>query len=150
MSNEPFFACQAPGCGQECIYPADELQMLYELPTCAQCYHEATYGDPEANSDVWDGLPAFIPDADKRIAELEAEVARLMLLTSWRPMETAPKDGTSFLCVDAEEHNVVYYCVESEGWYLQDNNFIYMFGKYWMPLLAPPASPENTPTEGVE
>lgn len=48
-----------------------------------------------------DGIPSDEPEALRmictRLVRAEAEVARLREAAAWRPIETAPKDGTLFL-----------------------------------------------------
>lgn len=86
----------------------------------------------------------------ERIAELEAEVGR----RRWRPMDTAPKDGTRILLgkkgfVDAAE-----WQAEARGW-VQNNHpdsgwpdQIFYDPEGWMPLPEPPSALPLAEREG--
>lgn len=70
-------------------------------------------------------------------------------MTDWQPIETAPKDGESFLAVDANngpEYRVVYYDDDPLHlpyiWHVEDAgagfNHHENFFTHWMPLPEPP------------
>lgn len=85
-----------------------------------------------------------------RIAELETERA-------WRPIESAPKDGTCFdaWLGDAEDEDLEFYCGNtkyrrSPNWHWLDGKFrpfmglrpipVFVQPTHWQPLPAPPAA----------
>ena len=90
---------------------------------------------------------------DSRIAELEAEIARLREQTQWRPIETAPKDGSLILGWDNKvmrgkgaacvmlwarnEHTQKHEWMNFSNAYRVDNP------RYWMPLPQPPQTQES-------
>jgi len=75
-------------------------------------------------------------------------------MNDWQPIETAPKDGTTILAVDAliqDTHAVVYY---DDGlypgsiyvWHVTDTTIAYHRDRFthWMPLPAqPPQEPKT-------
>ncbi len=76
-------------------------------------------------------------DAHLDRRDLIAEVERL---TAWRPMESAPKDGTDVLCLcEGIGVRVLYWHTHFEGWTLagSDANDYEPIG--WLP--TPPESP---------
>jgi len=72
-------------------------------------------------------------------------------MNNWQPIETAPKDGTAILAVDAltqDTHSVVYYdALDSKSiyvWRMTDSTSAYHKDRFthWMPL---PAQPTQEP-----
>lgn len=87
-------------------------------------------------------------------------------MSEWRPIETAPTDGTEFLAYDAKagKMDVAYaasikmdggdffrvYAVQSDGEYgPSDDEFGYASNSitHWMPLPKPPVSTHNPEKE---
>lgn len=73
----PLFSCCDDICRIERSLPAYMLAMSEKGPVCEECYDNW-----EVDRD-WHDLPRFIPASDARIAELEAEVARLKNQSEW-------------------------------------------------------------------
>lgn len=83
--TEPLFSCQVESCREEVSYPASCLRTLIDKPICQDCYDNCfelqipkTF-DEEGDPDEvvwWRELPPFVPDHEKRIADLEAENKR--------------------------------------------------------------------------
>lgn len=59
----------------------------------------------------------------------------------WRPIETAPKDGSNVLVFDIDVGWVVAYWL-NDGWLLVGGKFG-AYPKCWLPLPAPPAGEER-------
>lgn len=75
--NGPWFPCDIEGCSDDVAHPADMLHLYEGKPICEDCFDAMFSHTEEFTPDSWLGLPAFIPEADKRIAELEVENERL-------------------------------------------------------------------------
>ena len=67
MSKEPIFSPDCP-CQGEVSLPASELRLLDGELWCSECYYYEHAIDEYSN---WTDLPQFIPEADKRIAEMD-------------------------------------------------------------------------------
>lgn len=88
---------------------------------------------------------------DPRIAELEAENARLRAAAEWKPISEAPKDGTEVLLffLGSESPVVIgHHFGDDGGWYPQDATTFNGndFGDdptLFMPLPAPPTEAEK-------
>jgi len=93
-------------------------------------------------------LPAIEPVTDEDVM-----VARLTAANGWRPIETAPKDGTWFLAISAGEHKwtgakfrPVIVAITPEGDYIADDisdEFVEFEPSelpltHWMPLPKEP------------
>lgn len=69
--------------------------------------------------------------------------------SQWQPIETAPKDGTSFLACNSKVidwYQVVFYDDEnpSAAWAVADGpNYHQAMFTHWMPLPDPPPEPHR-------
>ena len=80
--SDPHFACREQRCAEEISYPADMLRVYEDEAWCEDCWeHEWIEGQPR-----WNELPNFVPEADRRVEELEAEVSRLRESERWKPV----------------------------------------------------------------
>ena len=74
----------------------------------------------------------------KRVKESEAELAKFQ----WQGIESAPKDGTSFLGYEAIDETiyVAFYDAKFKGFYLIGDGYNDYKGypTHWMPLPEPP------------
>lgn len=74
----------------------------------------------------------------KRVRKLEAELAKCQ----WQGIESAPKDGTSFLGYEAIDETiyVAFYDANFKGFYLIGDGYNDYKGypTHWMPLPEPP------------
>ena len=77
--SEPLFGCRESGCAEEVSYPVDMLHVFDGEAWCEGCWID---NQPD-HSPRWYELPNFVPEADKCIAELEAEVERLREVLDW-------------------------------------------------------------------
>lgn len=69
-------------------------------------------------------------------------------LTAWRPIETAPKDGTWLMLVDSQDRGMGHFPTalrwdsraHGSGWWANDMNYsnIHYVPTHWMPLLELP------------
>lgn len=113
-------------------------------PYCGWCGDDLIDGPCQCHS-------TMIPD-------LLAEVDRLRALTTWQPIETAPKDGTrvEVYGVNFRRHcfGIGYYVsgapFDEEGWiahvsYALPQNDVagIMYPTHWRPLAVPPKSQES-------
>jgi hypothetical protein len=57
-------------------------------------------------------------------------------MSTWQPIETAPKDGTEILAWDGDQHIVAWF---DGDWRFSDDR--QCFPTHWQPLPAPPGSP---------
>jgi len=83
---------------------------------------------------------------DIEIQKLEAELAALKAAQTWQPIESAPKDGTRILTIDAdfdshEGADVARYTGAFGGAWLDNSKHIpkTIYPTHWMPLPTPPA-----------
>lgn len=80
---------------------------------------------------------------------LQAEVERLRDAQAWRPIGTAPKDGTDFLAYYPQEDDAGNFC-DVVSW-PQDSQMQRYYGitrdsvdpSHWMPQPAPPKEPHK-------
>ena len=85
---------------------------------------------------------------DNKGFELEAlcalfgEIADLRAKLEWRPIETAPKDGSHVQLYRPEIQFVGYYGGENSGWRINALGLPAMWPlpTYWMPLPEPPSA----------
>ena len=78
--GEPLYSCSCAGCRDEVSYPASDLRVHDGAVWCNDCWD---YSDPifitfDENGDGderldWLSLEPFVPEHEKRIAELKAE-----------------------------------------------------------------------------
>lgn len=94
-----------------------------------------------------DVAPGSIPDGidsrDETIKQLDAQVARLREMTEWRPIETAPKDGTWIFVIASKSaiHPSIARWNDGHGWgdELTPTFFIPEHEPdHWLPVLPPP------------
>ena len=64
-------------------------------------------------------------------------------MSSWQPIETAPKDGTEILVWDGNEHQILWW-LDSVGW-VGDDDFTDKLPTHWQPLPAPPDHSTSSP-----
>lgn len=72
----PLYSCGEHGCASEVSYPADMLRVYKGLPYCGLCWDDmpAIWLDDDQEEYLhWRDLEPFIPEHEKRIAELEQE-----------------------------------------------------------------------------
>lgn len=84
--------------------------------------------------------------AIKAITTLQAELEKLRKDAEWQPIETAPKDGTRFLVVEATKRPFVALWLDADhpdvddaGWY-DHWNFDPVSPTHWKPLPKPPVT----------
>lgn len=83
--SKPLYGCSNPSCAEEVSYPAVMLRVYEGKPYCDCCWDDAPLAyapgvdpdDEDAEPLYWHDLEPFVPEHEKRIAELEAENARL-------------------------------------------------------------------------
>jgi len=68
MTHEPLYACADPLC-ERVNLSASELREHEGLLYCEECWECEI-----RNEKLWTELPAFVPDHEKRIAELEKDL----------------------------------------------------------------------------
>ena len=80
--SEPLYGCENEHCSEECCYPVNMLRVHKGMVWCEGCWDEAppiwldgNGGDDGGDYLRWNDLEPFVPDHEKRIAELEAELA---------------------------------------------------------------------------
>jgi hypothetical protein len=62
----------------------------------------------------------------------------------WRPMDTAPKDGSPVLSWDGHHYAVVAWSTRDLCWFVADDQRDdWETPLFWQPLPPPPASPEE-------
>ena len=93
-----------------------------------------------------------IEDHNEIVAKLKAENERLKWAQTWQPIESAPKDGTRILTIDAdfdshEGADVARYTGAFGGAWLDNSKHIpkTIYPTHWMPL---PTPPENAKARG--
>lgn len=59
-------------------------------------------------------------------------------LHQWNSMDTAPKDGTKILAVDASEPHRLIYIIEWDGWWRIFMDGQSFYPTHWMSLPEPP------------
>jgi Protein of unknown function (DUF551) len=64
-------------------------------------------------------------------------------MMDWKPIETAPKDGTCVIV--ATETRIVGEAFFSRKWCWQDGDTMVAKPTHWMPLPAPPVQTGNKP-----
>lgn len=105
----PLFGCKNPDCAAEVSLEPGMLALWKDEPICEECYHEASGEDDPS----WTDLPAFVPDTDKRIAELEAENERLRAaLAKYEPCTTCK--GRGYVVGDPEWDAYAVQCPECQ------------------------------------
>lgn len=86
-----------------------------------------------------DGLPEPYQNyrANAEILRLAAEVERLRDEREWRPIETAPKNGTEVLlwCERRQGHFIGVWDSSSDRWKSFGNT---IYATHWMPMPEPP------------
>ena len=91
-----------------------------------------------------DGFTTWHHDADVLTALRELRAYRK---EGWRPIETAPKDGSRVICCGPQlavaECEWCYWHGAKAGWY-RSNQPPEVHPTYWMPLPAAPEPPEKT------
>jgi regulator of replication initiation timing len=105
-------------------------------------------------------LKAELVDLKSEAGRFKAEVERLRKAGEWKPIETAPKDGTEvMLCflspyiTDSGETAYEYRVIISEwtgNQWLQinyDEGWCREIATYWMPIQNPPSAEDGKPTE---
>lgn len=79
--SKPLYGCSNPSCAEEVSYPAVMLRVYEGKPYCDCCWDDAPLAyapgvdpdDEDAEPLYWHDLEPFVPEHEKRIAELEAE-----------------------------------------------------------------------------
>jgi hypothetical protein len=102
-------------------------------------------------------LEAVAAERDAALSEL----AKLRAEAEWRPIESAPRDGTAILLWDASKNVVVSGCWHNEpehdspingyepgwAWWVSDEDTVMWDGgpddipTHWLPLPSPPKDP---------
>lgn len=97
----------------------------------------------------WSEIPwekTFAIDRNEHLKFARAAIAAYQRAPGWRPISTAPRDGTSILLwngayVELCFWNTFRQCWDDGGFYLHNEEM-----EMWMPLPAPPA-PDAAPQE---
>ena len=87
--------------------------------------------------EINDQLEVWVDDAEKELEALKARIAELEALTTWQPIETAPKDVEILV----EDDDGVIHHVEMENgvWVSLSNKLEEVYGIVnWMQLPKPP------------
>lgn len=67
-----------------------------------------------------------------------------MSMSKWKPIETAPKDGTFFLAYDGIDCNIPFVCYWAlDNWRFHGKDQWKMYPNVWMPLPEPPEVTEQ-------
>ena len=80
-------------------------------------------------------------ECEQKIKALEARIAELEALTTWQPIETAPKDSKSIILLDRNGTSYSGFWRNHTGWNPDDNNHLSCYDTnptHWMPLPKPP------------
>ena len=80
--SKPLYGCSNPSCAEEVSYPAVMLRVYEGKPYCDCCWDDAPLAyapgvdpdDEDAEPLYWHDLEPFVPEHEKRIAELEFKV----------------------------------------------------------------------------
>lgn len=113
---------------------------------------EQTVNNPGAAggnlSDPHEGMDEMMDHLEARAALSAAAKP----VEQWRPIETAPKDGTDVLVHAAGSTYAVSWCEEAEGWVVDDNKHgpYRLRGSYpthWMPLPSAPGAEQAKPVQ---
>lgn len=97
----------------------------------------------------WSEIPwekTFAIDRNEHLKFARAAIAAYQRAPGWRPISTAPRDGTAVLAwdVDAKEPCVVVF----DGCWVERYGGWRVGFHYWMPLPAPPAPDDGQQDKG--
>ncbi|KRA63073.1 hypothetical protein [Rhizobium sp. Root651] len=140
-----------------------EVRALYDRPqqpapsVAVKALADAYKAGFDASSQGYNGevFPEYEADNEwlaQRDSDLSALSAQVQDVAGWQPIETAPKDGSTFLAVMAEAYSPrTTLCKFENGGFLspsQGEKFVVpgwnqWWPTHWMPLPAAPAKQEN-------
>ena len=82
----PYYGCDNGSCAEERTYPPSELGVFRGKAYCDECwdYRDEMFDDLPDDVELprFNELPVFVPEQDRRISELQAELARLKSIMS--------------------------------------------------------------------
>jgi hypothetical protein len=101
-------------------------------------------------------LSAAVECATRMLAALASPVVAEPREAGWRPIETAPKDGTRILGWCYDEVETLYWCesvwVTAGGAWVSEearSDTMEYLPTHWLPLPAPPRTPSQDSEEGA-
>ena len=117
----------------------------YAFRECPDEYQIPDYDDGDFIAAARSDLPALVAE----VRRLRAENARLREASAWRPIETAPKDGTRILALHNGNSQIFHWwkCRTTgvTGWTYDGNDCTVSHDTvtHFIPLPAPPAKPDG-------
>lgn len=69
-------------------------------------------------------------------------------MSEWRPIETAPKDGSDILVFHPESREQFVVFWQERRWYFSPNGALKDDPSHWMPLPEPPKTGDHDESHG--
>ena len=114
------------GCAQVAIFPSEFVARVSNAAHVARCSPdnlaavllrlEVAEKENQALREAAKGQLVVVNQAKEAIARAEKAEAALKEATEWRPMETAPKDGTEVRLCDADGNFSAWF-VDGDWWF---------------------------------
>lgn len=135
---------RCPKCGSVDVQPLSRTELM-----CKECMVV------QPRLQVGEYADASIKSLRSQLSEARAEVERLRAAQAWRPIETAPKDGTEIILFAIEEGfedegpSVWIGSWSTTAWYgpawtayEHRSETEYLTPTHWLPLPSPPSAKE--------